>query len=266
MVASTGGGWPTTPFVRSASDRIAAGFAAAADPAAAVHMAAYMRDQFEFYGIPKPARVPVLRNAVGDLGRPDERDLRGLASICWEHDEREWQYAGCWLLRRFAARTVGPGFVEVIEHLVTHRSWWDTVDDLAQVTGDLVLAHPSVIPTVEAWIEAEDIWLVRASLLHQLSFGAATDSGRLFAACDARLGDREPFIRKAIGWALRQHSRTDPDAVKTFVRTRELSPLSAREALRWMAHHGDAEASALLSGVGRPPRTTRGRRRLPADP
>ncbi len=258
------GGDVAPPFAAAVATRIAAGFAAAADPGAAVGMAAYMRDQFSFLGIPKPARVVVLRDAVAGLGPPDEEDLHELASICWERDEREWQYAGCWLLRRFAARTAGPRFLDVIEHLVTHRSWWDTVDDLAHTTGDLVLAHPAAIPTVEAWIDAEDLWLARASLLHQLSFGPATDAERLFAACDARLDDPEFFIRKAIGWALRQYSRTDPSAVKSFVRTRDLAPLSAREALRWMAHHGDVEASAMLSEVGRRPRTTPGRRRRPA--
>jgi 3-methyladenine DNA glycosylase AlkD len=132
------------------------------------------------------------------------------------------------------------GFIETVRSLVVSKSWWDTVDTLAAHTaGPLVAAHPGLLSTMDAWITDEHMWLVRTAILHQLTYKTRTDAGRLFRYCAAQASHRDFFIRKAIGWALREYSRTDPTAVRSFVDSHRdtLSPLSVREALKRVGAH-----------------------------
>ena len=122
-----------------------------------------------------------------------------------------------------------------IRTLITTRSWWDTVDPLAtRVVGGLVRRHPELTAEMDAWSVAENLWLVRTAILHQLHYGPDTDTDRLFGYCTRQAGHRDFFVRKAIGWALRQYARTDPAAVSGYVAGNRdgLSPLSVREATK----------------------------------
>lgn len=225
---------PVTPLARTILDRLVASYAAAADPAKAVAMRAYMRDQFPFLGIQSPRQQALSRQVLAGLTRPAEADLRGVAHRAWQLPEREYQYFACGLLRRYAV-VCSAGFIDTAEHLVVTKSWWDTVDALAaHLVGPLVRNHPALVSTMDRWIEAENMWLVRAALLHQLTAKDRTDAQRLFRYAALQAGHRDFFVRKAIGWALRAHSRTDPDAVRAFVHAHEsrLSALSVREALK----------------------------------
>jgi len=195
-------------------------------------MAAYMRDRFTFFGIPTPERRALIRAALTDLPRPTERELATIAKRCWARPQREFQYFACEYVRKNAKRC-SPEFLSTIEWLVTHKSWWDTVDDLAHSTGALVMAHPKLVQTMDEWIAADNLWIARVALIHQLAYKERTDTERLFDYCTRRAGDTEFFIRKAIGWALRQYAWTDPDAVTAYVAsTPSLSALSRREALK----------------------------------
>ncbi|MCB1188785.1 DNA alkylation repair protein, partial [bacterium] len=110
-----------------------------------------------------------------------------------------------------------------------------TVDTLAAlVVGPMVTRHPQLTAVMDEWIADENLWVARTAILHQLKYGKATDTDRLFAYCAAQAGHPDFFIRKAIGWALRQYARTDPGAVRRFVANHrdELSPLSIREATK----------------------------------
>lgn len=130
-------------------------------------------------------------------------------------------------------RHAPASFLATLRWLVTHKSWWDTVDSLAHSTGILVQAHPELVDAMDTWIDDKNFWVARVAILHQLSYKHDTDATRLFDYCARRATDTEFFIRKAIGWALRQYARTDMPAVKDFVASHpELSPLSAREALK----------------------------------
>jgi 3-methyladenine DNA glycosylase AlkD len=213
--------------------RLDADFAVRRDPERAAAMAAYMRDQFEFFGLPAPAVRAVERSAFAGLPRPTPADLRAVALACWEREEREFQYAACDYLRKFVS-VAGPEFVPVLRTLITTKSWWDTVDPLAtRVTGDLVRACPSLVETMDAWSADENMWLVRTALLFQLHSGVETDTARLFEYCTRQARHPDFFVRKAIGWALRHYARTDPSAVRAFVETTPaLSGLSRREALK----------------------------------
>jgi len=209
----------------------------AADPARAAGAAAYMRNQFPFMGLTTPQMTKLNRAVLAGLAAPTEADLVAVARACWARPEREYQYFACTYLRRHVG--VGsPALLATVRELITTKSWWDTVDTLAAHTvGPLVAAHPVLVSTMDAWIEDENLWLVRTAILHQLQYKQRTDADRLFRYCARQAGHRDFFVRKAIGWALRQYARTDPDAVRFFVdahRT-ELSPLSIREATRHLA-------------------------------
>jgi len=214
-------------------DRLVAEYGAAADPRAAEPMVAYMRHQFAFLGISSAPRRALSRRVLAGLPKPAEADLAATALACWRLPEREYQYFACdWLARH--ARVPGPGFLPTLRILITTKSWWDTVDPLAGVAGAIVARHPAARSTMAEWLAGDDLWLTRVALLHQLTYRADTDAGWLFAACAARADHKDFFIRKAIGWALRQYARTDPVAVRDFVAAHRdrLSGLSAHEALK----------------------------------
>ena len=193
-------------------------------------MARYMKDRFAFFGIPSPERRALQRPVLGRW-QPEPDELVAFVDGAWREPEREVQYAACDLVVRVAARApaslIGP-----CERWVTTKSWWDTVDALAHAVGDLVRTHPDLAAVMDRWIEADDGWLVRVAIIHQLRYKDATDAARLFRFCAQRADDTDFFIRKGIGWALREYAKTDPDAVRAFVGATELSPLSRREALR----------------------------------
>lgn len=225
-----------TALAREVLARLTDAFQPHRDPERAAAMSAYLRDQFAFLGIMKPERVHLSRDALAGLADPAERDLSAVAAACWKRPEREYQYAACWYLRRHARR-LGPGFIEDARRLIVAKSWWDTVDDLASnVVGTLVRAHPELRREMDRWVASENIWLARTAIIHQLRYRADTDEARLFAYCLRRGADAEFFIRKAIGWALREYTKTDHRAVLAFLREHgpELSPLSRREATKWI--------------------------------
>jgi 3-methyladenine DNA glycosylase AlkD len=217
-------------------DRLVAAYEAARDPVAAGPMRKYMRDQFDFLGIPNPVRTTLDREITAGIAPPTEAELAHVAKACWGLPHREYQYFACGYLRKHIGRA-GPGFIDVAERLITTTSWWDTVDALATRTvGPLVRSHPELVTTMDDWIESENFWLARTALLHQLTYKADSDVERLFRYCHSRAGDREFFIRKAIGWALREYSKTDEAAVRAFVAEMgdNLSGLSRTEALKWL--------------------------------
>jgi 3-methyladenine DNA glycosylase AlkD len=230
------------------ADRLAAELAARADPAQAAPMAAYMRDQFPFLGVKAPAQARAWAAATAGLPRRLPEDVVAEAAVAlWARPEREHQYLACRLVGRHtgAPRTAEPptpAFLDVVERLLTDRPWWDTVDALAShACGDLVRRHASLRPRMDAWLAGDDVWLIRAALLHMNRWGPDRDAGWLFAACLSRAGHPDFFVRKAIGWALREHSKVDAAAVEAFVAAHgtELSGLSRREALKWLGRRRD---------------------------
>jgi 3-methyladenine DNA glycosylase AlkD len=209
-------------------------YGAAADPQRAAPMVAYMRHQFPFLGIPAPAQRVLAREVLAGTPAPVEADLRAIADACWALDEREYQYFAVRLLRRHIARC-GPGFIADAERLIVTKTWWDTVDELAaHVVGPLVTAYPELVAVMDAWSTEPRMWLARTAILHQNGYRERTDEERLFRYCTAQAGHPDFFIRKAIGWALREYAKTAPEAVRRYVHAHRsvLSGLSAREATR----------------------------------
>ena len=197
------------------------------DPVRAIGMAAYMKNQFPFLGVPTPVR----RLAVKGLIRAFRGDALDAAALLWRQPEREFQYVACDLLRTKEA-TLSAADLPALESLVVDKSWWDSVDSLAPCIGLLVLRERELVARMDALIRADNFWLRRVALLYQLGWKEQTDRVRLFGYCLACAPQSEFFIRKAIGWALRQYARTEPKAVRDFLRLNGavLSPLSVREA------------------------------------
>ncbi|MEU7030810.1 DNA alkylation repair protein [Streptomyces sp. SBR177] len=206
----------------------------AGDPFRAQEMIAYMKGVAPFLGIRTPERRALSRSVLDGLPAPAESDCTALALRCFALPEREYHYFAVDYLRRHVRRC-SSAFLPVARTLVTTVSWWDTVDHLAaHVVGGLVAADPALGDVMDEWIADDDLWVARTALLHQLRFKTATDADRLFAHCLLRSGHPDFFVRKAIGWSLREYAKTAPDEVRAFVAQNgsRLSPLSVREALK----------------------------------
>ena len=208
---------------------------AVADPDRAPAMRAYMKDRFPFLGVPAPVRRAAVAPMALQVRRWPQADVLLLASRLWDEPEREFQHVACDLVR-----AASPGWsadaLPAVRALVQDRSWWDTVDPLSHSVGVLVLAHPQLVDDMDRWIRDDDFWVARVALLHQLGWKERVDQERLFRYCELRAGDTEFFVRKAIGWALRDHARSAPEDVRAFVAAHpELSGLSRREAMKHLA-------------------------------
>ncbi|MGW6737253.1 DNA alkylation repair protein [Streptomyces sp. NPDC055013] len=225
---------PRSGLADTVLERLTATYAAAADPERAAAARAYMKDAAPFLGIPTPERRALSRAVLEGTPRPAEADCTAIALRCWELPEREYHYFAVDYLRRHVGRC-SSGFLPVTRHLVTTVSWWDTVDALAaHVVGGLVAADPKLTADMDAWIADDDLWVARTALLHQLRYKDHTDASRLFAYCLRQSGHTDFFIRKAIGWCLREYAKTDPEAVREFLARERgrFAPLSVREALK----------------------------------
>jgi 3-methyladenine DNA glycosylase AlkD len=221
--------------------------AGAADPDRAPAMQAYMKSAMPFHGVPSPVARSLLRDAFAAHPLDDRATWSATVLSLWDGaTHREERYAALALARhRRYGGYLDPQVLPLLEHLVRTGAWWDLVDDVAShLVGPVLLAHhDETAPVLRSWATAEDRWLRRTAVICQLAAKERTDIALLTEAIDANLGDRDFFLRKAIGWALRQHARVDPAWVRAFVadRTDRLSPLSRREALK---HIGQVETPA----------------------
>ena len=213
---------------------VIASYRTAADADRAAAQRAYMRDQFPYLGIATPERRRLSRDVLKGGARPTTEDCAALALRCWELPEREFRYFAIDYLIANVKRCESS-LLTTLRTLITTESWWDTIDPLAtRVVGPLVAADPSLVATMDAWVRDENLWIARTAILHQLHFKAATDEQRLFEYCALQAEHPDFFIRKAIGWALREYAYTAPDAVRAFLERESgrLSPLSVREAAK----------------------------------
>ncbi len=209
-------------------------FEAEASADAAVSMAAYMRGQFEFFGLTSPERRAITKPLIREAKKADPELVVSFAEACWAEPQREFRYVGTEILRANAKHLQADDLPRV-RALIQADSWWDTIDPLAAwVVGPIVTNFPDLAYEMDDWIDDPDFWVARTAILHQLGYKDATNADRLFAYCDRRASDPEFFIRKALGWALRQYARVDPDAVAIYVaeNDEELSGLTKREALK----------------------------------
>ena len=204
-----------------------------ADPAQAAPMKKYMRDQFEYLGIKSPQVKILFRQAIQENGLPSLEDLDHVVRELWDLPQREYQYLAISLMERLEKK-LPANTIKTLEYMIVHKSWWDTVDSIA---GGTVGVHFQRFPEVREkylakWRASDNLWLRRTAILFQLDYKEETNFDLLGEIIQENLGSTEFFINKAIGWALRQYARIDPNAVKKFVKSTPLHPLSRREAIK----------------------------------
>jgi 3-methyladenine DNA glycosylase AlkD len=207
----------------------------AADPARAPQMQSYMKSALPFLGVPVPEVRALTKQCARTQPPASVTELAAAARTLWrEATHREQRYAATELTGlRLAAGSLQ--LLPLYEEMIVTGAWWDHTDAVARRVGELLTAHAErVRPLVLAWSRSPDRWLRRVSIIAQLGAGPRTDLGLLVDVIDASATHRDFFVRKAIGWALRDYARTDPDWVHQFVTTRAdvLSALSQREATR----------------------------------
>lgn len=229
-------------MVESAADLVEAVRAvlrAEADPVRAVGQQRYMKSTMPFLGLTSPVRRAVVRPLLADpvmrLGSREEWEA--VVRRLWDEAEfREERYAALDLLRHRAYRSWhDPHVMPLVEHLVVTGAWWDLVDEVSNVVGDVLLVDPEGEGLrMREWAGSDDLWLRRSAIISQLRHQERTDLRLLEDVIEPNLDDHEFFVRKAIGWALRQYARTDPIWVTEFVdrHTHRISGLSRREALK----------------------------------
>jgi 3-methyladenine DNA glycosylase AlkD len=200
-------------------------------------MQAYMKSAMPFYGLKLPDVRSISRRVFNQSGPTTCDDWRATILELWRGARyREERYAALELLSRKQHRgCLTPDAMPMLEEMVVTGAWWDLVDELAPVIGELLRRHPKQMrPLMRRWSTDHDLWKRRVSIICQLKFKRDTDLELLYANIEPNLTDRDFFIRKAIGWALRQYAWTDPDEVARYVRSNEsrLSGLSKREAMK----------------------------------
>ena len=229
-----------TPTVREVSSLVVSAreaLARSGDPAAAADMQRYMKSAMPFRGVAKPARRRLLRELLAEHPVAGPEELRAVVQELWSGaGHREERYLALSLTgHRPYARWLDPGWVPLFRGWIVEGGWWDFTDEIAsRLIGPLLRAHPGVLmPVMRAWAVEPDRWLRRTSVICQLGSREATDLALLTLTVEANLDDPDFFLRKGIGWALRQHSRVDPAWVRAFVDEHPgLSALSRKEALR----------------------------------
>lgn len=208
-------------------------FEAHANKSLAPAMEKYMKNKFQFLGIKSTERKLLLKSFIAENGLPSNETIDTVVRNIWQQPARELHYVGMELAAR-KQFLIDKDRIILIEWMLTHESWWDTVDYIASsVVGNWFKFHPEEIgPITTKWMSSGNFWLQRTCLLFQLKYRETTDLNLLFGFIEQLAPEKEFFLRKAIGWALRELSKTNTEAVKLFVDSHDLSQLSRREALK----------------------------------
>jgi 3-methyladenine DNA glycosylase AlkD len=231
--------------MRSQSDELAryvtAELKRLADPAKAPAMAAYMKTTQPFFGVPTPIRTAMLKQ-MGDRFAPvDQKSYVRSVIALWQLPHREERYCAITFARRYQ-QFITPPSVPLYERIIREGAWWDFVDEIAVnlVGGVYQNFRAQTRPIIEHWIDDEDVWIRRTAILSHLKHKKQTDAAQLFRHCLKLSHEREFFIRKAIGWALREYSKTDPRAVRAFLTKNrgKLSNLSHAEGSKHLVRAG----------------------------
>ncbi|HEY1899463.1 MAG TPA: DNA alkylation repair protein [Steroidobacteraceae bacterium] len=210
----------------------------AADPLKATAMQAYMKSVMPYHGVPAPLLRQVFRTVFADVQFSSALQWQTQVLDLWHQARfREERYAAMHLAGHKQAQAFqAPSALNLYEELIVTGAWWDYVDDIASHrVGPILLDYPAIMRRrMLTWSRSKDLWKRRTSIICQLGFKAQTDLELLYACIEPSLDSREFFLRKAIGWALRQYAWTNPAEVRRYVRAHRdrLSPLSRREALK----------------------------------
>ena len=197
-------------------------------------MSAYMKNKFEFYGIPSPERKELYKDFLKSEKASKTIDWDFLDK-CYKDGHREFQYLVYDYLLAMK-RYIAFEDIDRIKRFIITKSWWDTIDFLCKIIGDIGLRDTRVHDLMLKWSESDNIWIKRTAILHQLAYKDKTDTELLENIIRNCLGSDEFFINKAIGWTLREYSKTSPQWVSDFINRykNELSALSIKEGSKYI--------------------------------
>ena len=197
-------------------------------------MSKYMQDKFRFLGIRGATRTEIYKKYFPDARKTKIIDWDFVES-CWNKEEREFQYVVVYYLKAMQ-KFLKREDISKLKYLIVTKSWWDTVDLLAKVIGSLVIRIEGYDQIMLEWSKDSNIWLKRVAILYQLSLKEKVDKQILERILVDNLGDNEFFINKAIGWALRNYSKYNPEWVREFIKKNKdnMASLSIREASKYI--------------------------------
>jgi 3-methyladenine DNA glycosylase AlkD len=197
-------------------------------------MKAYMLHQFTYFGIKAPLRDQISKAYLKTNQLNGWAELENIVKECWLLPEREMLYFAIDILGYHKKLWKPSSSIKLIEFCLTSMSWWDSVDGIASDwLGYYFKTFPEqIIPITGKWNQSKNIWLQRSSIMFQKTYKQSTDTALLSKYILNCSSSKEFFIQKAIGWALREYSKTDGDWVLAFVAKHPLAPLSKREALK----------------------------------
>jgi 3-methyladenine DNA glycosylase AlkD len=219
----------TTLYVKNLREK----FRAESNPEKSIQMSRYMKNLFDYYGIQSTRRREISHNFIREEGIPLKNELFETLKELWTAPQRECQYFGMELAAWFSKKAAKED-LKLFKWMILHKSWWDTVDFIAaNLVGSYFLHFPEKTkPQMDKWLNSGNLWLQRTTLIFQLKYKEKTDTELLSNHIHALRDHPDFFIRKAIGWSLREYGKTNPEWVIEFVSQTELSHLSKREALK----------------------------------
>ncbi|RDY71312.1 hypothetical protein DXT76_08325 [Halobacillus trueperi] len=200
-----------------------------------IPMENYMKNHYPFFGIKAPERKQILAPLLKKYKDITEQERLEAAVLLFEKPERECHYAALAFLEK-GIKKAPEHSIDTYKQLLMTKPWWDTVDMIASTLcgGYFFRYEDKLRPFTEEWRESDHLWVRRSSVLHQLKYKEKTDGLLLFETIDSLKHEKEFFIEKAIGWALREYSKTDARAVIDYLEREEVRPLSRREGLKWL--------------------------------
>ncbi len=200
----------------------------------AAAMTAYLKNQFSFLGIKKPERQQLCKAVLAGCKKNNAIDWQWVNDL-WQRPEREYQYLAMEILLVSKTKLTFAD-LDKIEHLITQKSWWDTVDTIAgNLLGEMGKRYPEQMnEAMLLWSRSDNMWKARSAILFQLKYKNLTNTAVLSECILYNNSSTEFFIRKAIGWALREYSKTNPDWVRDFIKEHPLSALSVREGSKYL--------------------------------
>lgn len=227
----------TADYVNELTDFVSSRLNSLRDQKKAIEMAAYMKTSMPFYGVQKPDRVPIIQEIKKDY-RPDTfEEYRDALRSLWMLRYREEKYIALNYAEAFT-KHIGLDALPVYEEIIRQGQWWDFVDPVStNLIGRVyLLKREDMSSLIEEYSDDSDLWIRRCSLLVHNKHKEKTDSEQLFRFCEKMAHETDFFIRKAIGWALREYSKTNPKLVAKFIKKNkgELSPLSIREGSKYV--------------------------------
>lgn len=206
-----------------------------ADASKATAMKQYLRHKFDFFGIPAPQRREITRIFWKVHGLPPIATLHQTVVELWEIPERELQMAALDICQKLMKK-IDEAHIETLEYMLTHKQWWDTIDlTAANLGGNYFKLFPKNIDTyIPKWQQSNDFWLNRSAILFQLKYKKETNTDLLAESILRHAKSGEFFIQKAIGWALREYSKTNPEWVRSFIQSHQLASLSVKEGSKYL--------------------------------